>query len=179
MPGMVVIVRAAGSPDSLPAATKSIAQSLDPKLFPEIRQLKLLYRENVLGIERIASIVSLIGIVAVLLAGVGLVGLVAFTISQRTREIAIRFALGAQRARVLVAFLRQFLWPVTLGLVAGTGVAAALSKLLRKALYGVSNLDPLGYAAAIIILIVIVVLAALLPMRRAMRLDIARALHHE
>ena len=113
------------------------------------------------------------------LAAVGVYGLVAYLVTQRDREIAIRFALGAQRSRVLVAFLRQFLWPVTLGLVAGTGVAAALSKLLRKALYGVSNLDPLGYAAAIIILIVIVVLAALLPMRRAMRLDIARALHHE
>ena len=179
MPEMVVIVSTAGAPDTLPPAAKSISESLDPKLFPEIRQMKLLYRDNVSTIERIATIVSLIGMVAVLLAAVGMIGLVAFTVSQRTREIAIRLALGARRGRVLVAVLRQFLWPVAVGLVTGTGIAAALSKLLRKGLYGVSNLDPTGFAGAIGVLVAIVAVAALLPARRALRLDIAKALHNE
>jgi len=65
------------------------------------------------------------------------------------------------------------------GLIVGTGMAAMLSKLLRRALFGVSNLDPTGYAAAIGLLVAIVLVAALLPARRALRLDIARALHHE
>jgi ABC-type antimicrobial peptide transport system permease subunit len=132
-----------------------------------------------LGIERVAAVVSLIGMVAVLLAGVGIIGLVAFTVSQRSKEIAIRLALGAKRAQVLAAVLRQFSWPVALGLVAGTGLAAALSKFLRKGLYGVSNLDPIGYGGAIGILVLIVAVAALMPARRALKLDVAKALHHE
>jgi ABC-type antimicrobial peptide transport system permease subunit len=117
--------------------------------------------------------------VAVLLAGVGIIGLVAFTVSQRTKEIAIRIALGAKRAQVLAAVLRQFAWPVAFGLVVGTGTAAAASRLLRKILFGVSNFDPAGYAAAIGVLVAIIALAALLPARRAFRLDLAKTLHFE
>jgi predicted permease len=179
MPGMVVLVRFGGSPAEVMAAARSIGESLDARVFPEIRQLKLLYKDSVSTIERVAAAVSVIGLVAVLLAGVGIVGLVGFTVSQRTREIAIRMALGARRGRVLASILRQFAWPVGLGLVAGTAAAAGLSKLLRFALYGVSNFDPAGYVGAIGVLMAILVCAALLPARRALRLDIARALHRE
>jgi hypothetical protein len=179
MPDMVVLARTAGAPDSLPPIAKSISESLDPKLFPEIRQLKLLYHDNVSGIEKAAMAVSLIGLIAVVVAGIGIIGLVAFTVSQRTKEIAIRIALGAKRAQVLVAVLRQFSWPVALGLVAGTGIAAAASKVLRIALYGINNLDPLSYAAAIGVLVAIIAVAALLPARRALRLDLAKILHYE
>jgi ABC-type antimicrobial peptide transport system permease subunit len=179
MPDMVVLARTAGAPDSLPPIAKSISESLDPKLFPEIRQLKLLYHDNVSGIEKAAMAVSLIGLIAVVVAGIGIIGLVAFTVSQRTKEIAIRIALGAKRAQVLVAVLRQFSWPVAFGLVAGTGIAAAASKVLRIALYGINNLDPLSYAAAIGVLVAIIAVAALLPARRALRLDLAKILHYE
>jgi predicted permease len=179
MPNMVVVVRTAGSPDSLPPIAKSIGESLDPKLFPEIRKLKLLYHDNVSSIEKVAAAVSLIGMVAVMLAGVGIIGLVGFTVSQRTKEIAIRIALGAKPAQVLSAVLQQFSWPVAIGLVAGTGLAAAASRLLRKALFGVSNLDPAGYAGAIAVLAAIILIAALLPARRALRLDLAKVLHYE
>jgi predicted permease len=179
MPDMVVLARTAGAPDNLPPIAKSISESLDPKLFPEIRQLKLLYHDNISGIEKAAMAVSLIGLIAVLVAGIGIIGLVVFTISQRTKEIAIRIALGAKRAQVLAAVLRQFSWPVALGLVAGTGIAAAASKVLRIALYGINNLDPLSYAAAIGVLVAIIAVAALLPARRALRLDLAKILHYE
>jgi ABC-type antimicrobial peptide transport system permease subunit len=88
-------------------------------------------------------------------------------------------ALGARRARVLAAILRQFLWPVAIGMVTGALTAAALSRLLRVGLYGVSNLDPIGYLSAVFVLVGIMVVAAILPARRALRLDIAAALHHE
>jgi ABC-type antimicrobial peptide transport system permease subunit len=179
MPGMVVIARTSGAPDRLPPIVKSISESLGPKLFPEIRQLKLLYRENVGGIEKTAMVVSLIGMVAVLIAGIGIIGLVAFTVSQRTKEIAIRIALGAKRAQVLAAVLRQFTWPVVLGLAMGTGVAAAATKILRKALYGINNLDPLSYVGAVGVLMMIVAVAALLPARRALHLDLAKTLHYD
>jgi predicted permease len=179
MPGMVVIARAAGEPGSFGPAIKSISQSLDPKALPEIRQIKLLYRENVSRLEMVATAVTAIGTVAVSLAGIGLIGLVAFTVSQRTKEIAIRIALGARPAAVLAAVLRQFSWPVILGLMLGTTAAALGSRLLRVVLYGVSNLDPIGYAAALIVLSGIVVIAALLPARRALRLDVPRTLHYD
>jgi predicted permease len=179
MPGMVVVARGAGEPGSFTPAIKSISESLDPKALPEIRQIKLLYRENVSRLEMIATAVSAIGIVAVAMAGIGLIGLVAFTVSQRTKEIAIRIAVGARPAAVLAAVLRQFAWPVAIGLLLGTTAAAFGSRLLRVVLFGVSNLDPIGYAAALIVLSAIVVVAALLPARRALRLDVARTLHYD
>jgi hypothetical protein len=179
MADMVVMVKAADEPGTLPPIVKSISASLDPKLFPETRQIKLLYHDNVLGVERVAMAVSLIGFVAVMVAGVGIIGLVSFSVSQRLKEIAIRLALGAKKIQVLAAVLRQFAWPIVIGMVVGTGIAAAASKVLRKALYGVDNLDPLSYAAAILVLLAIVGLAALLPTRRALRLDLAKTLHYE
>ena len=179
MPSMVVIVRAAGEPGSLTPAVKSISEGLDPKAMPEIRQIKLLYREDVSRLEMIASAVSAIGVAAVCLAGIGLIGLVAFTVSQRTKEIAIRIALGARPAAVLAAVLHQYAWPVALGLLAGGSCAAFASRVLRVGLYGVSNLDPTSYAGAIGALIAIVFAAALLPARRALHLDLAKTLHYE
>ncbi len=179
MPGMVVIVRGSGEPGSLTPAIKSISESLDPKAMPEIRQIQLLYREKVSDLEIIASAVSAIGLAAVSLAGIGLIGLVSFTVSQRTKEIAIRIALGARPGAVLAAVLHQYTWPIALGMCAGAALAAFASRVLRVSLYGVSNLDPASYALAIGALTAIVLAAALLPARRALRLDLAKALHYE
>ncbi len=179
MPDMVIIVRAAGKPGSLTPAIKFISEDLDPKAMPEIRQIKLLYREDVSRLGMIASAVSAIGIVAVCLAGIGLIGLVAFTVSQRTKEIAIRIALGARPGAVLAAVLGQYTWPVALGLLAGGTFAAFASRVLRVGLYGVSNLDPASYAVAVGVLIAIVFAASILPARRALRLDLAKTLHYD
>jgi predicted permease len=179
MADLVVLVKTAGAPDGLTPTVRSIAQSLDPKLFPDIRLLKGEFRDTTQGSGNIAKIVSLLGGVAVLLAGLGILGLVAYTVSQRTKEIAIRLALGASRTQILASLLSQFSWPVFLGLIAGVGITAALSHILRRVLYGVSNLDPVSYAAAIGVLLAIIAIAALVPARRALRLDVARALHQE
>jgi hypothetical protein len=179
LPNMVIVARASGQPGSLAPTVKAISESLDPRVFPEIRQLKLLYRENVKSIEQVATIISLIGMVAVTLAAIGIIGLVAFSVSQRTKEIAIRIALGARPSAVLAAVLRQFSWPVVLGLLTGGTFAALASRALRVALYGVSNLDPASYAAAIVVLFAIALAAALLPARRALRLDLAKTLHYD
>jgi ABC-type antimicrobial peptide transport system permease subunit len=122
---------------------------------------------------------SLIGVAAMLLAGVGILGLVGYAVSQRTKEIAIRLALGSSKLSVAVAILRQFLWPVLLGVAAGAGGAAACSQILRRIMSGVSGLDPVSYGAAIAMLLGIFLLAAVLPARRALRLDVAQALHQE
>jgi len=71
------------------------------------------------------------------------------------------------------------MWPVAIGVAVGAGIAAVASRVLRIALYGVSNLDPASYAAAILILLAIVGVAALLPARRALRLDLVKTLHYD
>jgi ABC-type antimicrobial peptide transport system permease subunit len=113
------------------------------------------------------------------MAAIGIIGLVAYAVTQRTKEIAIRLALGARRLQVLSAVLKQFWWPIALGLVMGVGTAAAVSKFLRKVLYGIGNLDPLSYASAIALLMVLIAIAAVTPVRRALRLDLAKTLHYD
>jgi predicted lysophospholipase L1 biosynthesis ABC-type transport system permease subunit len=179
MAGMTLVVRAAGEPASLAPAVNAMSANLDKGIFPEFRQLKVLYRHNVDGIETVAAIVSLVGLVAVLLAGIGLAGLVAFVVTQRTKEIAIRMALGARPAAVLSAVLRQFRWPMLVGLAAGTVFAAFGSKLLRVGLYGVDNLDPASYFGALAVLGLIAALAMVIPAARTLRLNLASTLHHE
>jgi predicted permease len=179
MPGMVVMVRSEGGAESLASAARSISRSLDPKLFPEIRFIKSLYADSVVEVERVAGVVTLIGLVALVLAGVGVIGLVSFTVWQRTKEIAIRLALGAPASDVLKLLLRQFRWPAVSGLLIGTATAAAASNILRRALYGISNLDPIAYAGAIGFLLAILAVSALLPARRALRINVSKALHFQ
>lgn len=179
MPDMALIVRANGEPGSLTPAVKAMSANLDDSLFPEVRQLKMLYHHNLDEIEMVAAIASLVGMVAVSLAGVGIIGLVAFIVTQRTKEIAIRMALGAQPGAVLTAVLRQFLWPTVVGLAIGAGFAAFGSKFLRVALYGVSNLDPASYAMAIVVLSLIVGASMLVPAARTLRMNLGSILHHD
>jgi FtsX-like permease family len=178
-PAMTVLVRTAGDPNTLAPTMKAIAGSVDPALDPAITPLTAGFRKNVARAEQIAAIVSLLGGIAIFLAVVGLLGLVSYTVSQRTKEIAIRLALGANRAEIFAGVLRRFVWPVLVGFVAGVAITAGLSQIVRRVLYGISGLDPISYVGAIALLIAILVAAAMLPMRRAFQLDIARTLHSD
>jgi ABC-type antimicrobial peptide transport system permease subunit len=176
MPTMTLVAKTAGASEGLAPIVKSTAASIDRKVFPYIRLLKSDFHKNVQQVEQAATLVSLLGMAATLLAAIGLVGLVAYAVSERTKEIAIRIALGAQPGHVLFAILQQFVWPVAVGLLVGVAGTAALSQALRRVLFGVSNLDPVGYMAGIGILVVTATIAALLPGSRALRVDPIRAL---
>jgi predicted permease len=179
MSEMTLLLKTAGAPEGLPPMVKSIAESIDPKLFPEIWLLKTAVHRNMLNFELAAAAVSMLGMAAALLAAMGLLGLVAYTVSERTKEIAIRIALGAKPVHVLSAILRQFVWPIAVGLLTGVAGTAALSQVLRKVLFGVSNLDPLSYVGAMGVLLAIATAAALLPARQALRVDPLHALRYE
>jgi predicted permease len=179
MPSMVVLVRTHGPPEELVSSVASIAKSIDPGLFPEVQLMKSAFRGKLRIAGYSALAVGLLGLIALLLACAGIVGLVAYGVSQRTKEIGIRMALGARPAHVLAVILRQFSVPVAAGLLAGVGAAAALSQILRQLLYGVGNLDPIAYLGAIAVFAVTVAVAALLPARRALRVDPMRALRYE
>ena len=178
-PGMSIMIRTAGAPDTLSPTIKAIAAGIDPKLFPTITPLKVGFLKSIGQVEQIAAIISTLGGVAIFLAVVGLLGLVTYAVSQRTKEIAIRLAVGASRVEIFSVVLRRFAWPVATGLVLGVGMAAAASQVLRRGLYGLSGLDPISYASAIALLVAILAAAALLPIRRAFRIDVARILHAE
>jgi ABC-type antimicrobial peptide transport system permease subunit len=169
---MSVVVKTAGAPEGLIPAIRSITASVDPKLFPTITPLKAGFRKNLIQAEQIAAIIGLLGSVATFLALVGLLGLVSYAVSQQTKEIAIRLALGANRAEIVSAVLRRFAWPVMVGLVMGLGMTFGLSQIIRRGLYGISGLDPISYLGAVSLLIAILGLAALVPIRRALRTDV-------
>ena len=179
LPSMVVLVRTVGSPEALVPLAASIAKTVDPKLVPEVQLMKSAFQGKLQTAEYSALAVGLLGLVALLLACAGIVGMVGYSVSQRTKEIGIRMALGARPGHVLRVVLRQFSVPVAAGLLAGVGGAVALSQILRQLLYGVSNLDPIAYVAAIAVFAVTVVVAALWPARRALRVDPMRALRYE
>ena len=178
-PSMGVLVKTSGPPENVTPTVASIAKAVDPRVLPEIQLMKSAFQQKMQGPQYSALSVSLLAFVALLLACVGIVGLVAYSVSQRTREIGIRMALGASSSHVLTSVLRQFSLPVGGGLLAGVGAAAALSMILRRALFGVSNLDPAAYVAAIGVFALSAGIAALWPARRALKVDPLRALRSE
>jgi predicted permease len=179
LPSTFVLVKTSAAPEDLARAAATTAKAVDPNTFPEVQLMKTGFRQKLRGAESSALAVSVLGSIADLLACLGIVGVVAYAVSQRTREIGIRMALGARPAHILSVVLRQFSRPVAAGLLVGVGGAAALSGLLRGQLYGISNLDPMAYLGAMGVFAVTVAVAALWPARRALRVDPMRALRHE
>jgi len=130
-----------------------------------------------LGTERMfARVVGSFGVIAALLAAIGLYGVMAYTVARRTNEIGIRLALGAGRGNVQWMVLRESLWMVAAGLLIGIPAALALTRLMKSLLFDVSPADPVTYIAVSTALIVAAALASYLPARRATRIDPAEAL---
>jgi putative ABC transport system permease protein len=127
----------------------------------------------------IALLLTLFAGLALVLAATGLYGLVAYSVAQRTREIGIRMALGAQSSQVLRLTLRQGMWLVAAGGVVGVAAALALTRLMRSLLYEVSAADPLTFAAVVLLLALAGTLACYIPARRAAKIDPMEALRYE
>jgi putative ABC transport system permease protein len=116
---------------------------------------------------------------ALLLASIGLYGVMSFVVAQRTREIGIRIALGATPCRVVALFLRQGLHLVVVGIVIGVAGGAAISRLLAAVLVDLSPLDPLAFGGVSMGLTIVAMLAICLPVRRATKVDPMIALRYE
>jgi len=129
---------------------------------------------------RLASLfLGVLGVIAMLLAGVGLYGVMAYSVSQRTREIGIRMALGADPKGVLRMVMRRGLFLALSGIAAGLAIALAAAPQIAPLLYHVSPADPVSIAGAALFLIVVAIIASLIPALRATRVDPILALHEE
>jgi putative ABC transport system permease protein len=116
---------------------------------------------------------------ALLLAGVGIYGVVSYSVSQRRREMGIRIAIGAERGDVLRLVLGQGARAATLGIALGMAAALALTRLMASLLFGVSAADPLTFLAVALVLTIAALAASYIPARRAMRVDPMVVLRHE
>jgi len=162
-----------------PLLTRTLAE-LDPNL--TITSVRTMQQQVELSFDQeraVASLASLFGIVALLLAAVGLYGVTAYTVAQRTNEIGIRMALGADRAKVVQLVLRGAFQRVVIGLILGLPLAVAAGRLISAQLYGVSSWDPLALTVAASALAICALFAAMIPASRAASISPTDALRVE
>ena len=178
--GMIFELRTALPPTAIAGAVQRVVASIDRNVpLPEIRTQEEKIRQT-LGTERMfAGVVSSFGVIAALLAAIGLYGVMAYAVTRRTSEIGIRVALGAGRGAVQWMVLRESLWMVVTGLAAGIPAALALTRFVQGTLYGIKPNDPVSFIAAGALMIVVAAVAAWIPARRAARVDPMRALRCE
>lgn len=160
-------------------AVRAAAQRLDPGLAVQVSPLEanLEYWRKLSGIT--TGLFASLGLLALILGAVGIYGVVAYFVGRRTREIAIRVALGARPGEVLAMVLRRTMRPVVVGAVVGLAGAIAISRVLSSVLFGVSPFDPLGIGVAALFVLGVAFAAGFLPGCRATRQPPLAALHYE
>lgn len=166
----------------LPAAAEMIRAAVaaaHPRASYTLRTFESQARDSTRTERLVAAFSTVFGGLALLLAGIGLYGVLSYSVAQRRGEIGIRVALGATPGNIRSWVVRQSLTTVLAGAAAGIVLAAGSTALLRSMLYGVQPVDPLVYTAGLAILLIISALAAYLPARRATHLDPVQALRHE
>jgi predicted permease len=173
-------VRAAGEASALVAALRREVRGLDPQLpIFNVKTFAEQISESVSRERLVALLSSFFGFFALLLASLGLYGVMAYAVTRRTREIGIRMALGARAGNVLWLVLRETLLLVCVGVAVGLPLALAATRLTEGLLFGLTPNDPLTLALAVAVMVVIAALAGYLPARRAAQVDPLRALRHE
>jgi putative ABC transport system permease protein len=177
---MSLVVRASTDPTRLTAAIRGELARLDRGVpLYRVRTLDALVRSTAAAPEMRAWLFGLFSVLALILSVIGVYGVVGYLVGQRTQEIGIRLALGAERGRVLRALLAEGLRPVALGLAAGVAVSLAMGRLLTRLLFGVTATDPATYSAVVLVLLAAALVATWIPARRALRIDPMRALRSE
>ena len=145
----------------------------------QIRTMKDLYDESMARTSFTLAMLAIAGSMALALSVIGIYGVIAYAVSQRTREIGIRLALGAPRTRLRWLFVRSALLMTAAGVTIGAAAAALLTRLMQSLLFGISALDPVTYATVPIVLIAAALLASYLPARRVASVDPMQALRAE
>jgi len=173
-------IRTQADPASVSASLRKIVRETNSAIQPiEIKTMPGLVDDSLHTDRFVARLAGVFGFLAMLLASIGLYGIMTYTVARRTRDIGIRMALGAQPGGVLWLVLRETLLLVLVGVAVGLPVAFAGTRLLKSMLFGLGVVDPVAIVVSTMMLAAIAALAGFLPARRAMRVDPMIALRYE
>jgi ABC-type antimicrobial peptide transport system permease subunit len=180
MANVIFEVRTAGDPAAIGDSARKVISDFDPHLnVVWVRTVNRLVTDVLSTDIMIAKLSSFFGGLALLLACIGLYGVMSYTVNGRTKEIGLRMALGAQRPTVLWMVLREVMTLVLIGVAVGIPAALAASHSLSSLLFGLNSADPISLAAVILLLSSVALLAGLIPARRAIKVDPLVALRYE
>jgi putative ABC transport system permease protein len=178
--GMTLVLRSKSDAASLTSAAREVIRSLDAEQpVSDLRTMESLLAKSVSRARFNTMLLGVFAFVALLLAAVGIYGVMAYSVSQRSHELGIRMALGAKQTDVLQLVLRQGMKLALLGVAIGLGAAFGLTRLMTTLLFGVQATDPLTFAGIALLLAGIALLACYLPARRATKVDPMIALRCE
>jgi predicted permease len=179
-PLATLVVRTTGNPDPLLGAVRTQVQQIDKNLaFTNSQTVQQILGQGLWAARMGAALLGLFGALALILASIGIYGVLAYSVAQRTSEIGLRMALGAQPRQVLGLVLKQGMLLAIIGTLVGVVVALPVARLASGLLYGVSATDPLTYVGIALLLMGVALLACYLPARRATRIDPLVALRVE
>ena len=171
-----LVIRTDVSPESLIPAVRTALEPIDRRIRLELRSVNDGLRQQLDEPRLLASLAGVLACLALGLAVVGIYGVTAFVVGQRTHEIGVRMALGAGRRDVMRLLLADSLRPVAIGLVLGLGAALLGSRVFSGVLYGVSSADPIAFVGASLVLLTAATVAVIVPTRRAASVDAATTL---
>jgi predicted permease len=177
---MTLVIRSASTAPQLEQSLRGLASSLNPEApVSEVKSMPTILTDAAAAPRSITALFGAFAALALILGIIGIYGVISFFVGQRTREIGIRMALGAQRRDVLKLVVNEGLSLTLTGIVVGLLAAFALTRFLGTLLYGVSATDPLDFAAVAALFAVVALAACYIPARRAMRVDPLVALRYE
>jgi len=178
--GAALVVRTTADPDAIAGAVHTALRSEDPQLpLPAIRTMEDVVDRTVAERRLLATIMVVFAVSALLVASLGIYGVVSYSVARRRNEIGIRLALGAQRVGLLGMVMRQSMAPVVVGLSGGVAVAVLVGRTIRGLLFGVQPTDPFTIAGVTMTLLIVGVLASLIPAARAASTDVIAALRFD
>jgi putative ABC transport system permease protein len=176
---MTLTMLSDADPQQVTAAARQILHELNPEIPPSFRTFSQVYSES-LGSRRFnLLLIGFFAGIALVLATAGVFGVMAFSVSRRTREIGVRVALGASSREVVGMILGQGLRMVLIGILIGLAASLALTRVIQSLLFGVTVTDPLTFAAVVLLLISAALLACYIPARRATKVDPMVVLRYE
>jgi putative ABC transport system permease protein len=177
---MTLTVRASASPTALTKSITDLVRQQDPNLVvADVKTMEEVVSTSVARQRLMMLFLTIFAVAALLLAAVGIHGVIAYSVTQRTQEIGIRMALGAQARDVLTMVVGHALLLAGLGITIGGAAALMLSRVMTNLLFDITPLDPLTYGGVTLMLAVVAAVAAWLPGRRATRVDPVIALRAE